>query len=809
MRRMGRYFGFSIALVLSGASIEAQSLEERFARLDRDGDGRVTAAELNQPEIFERFDRNDDGVIEVGELRDNARPANRRSAGTAGLVMPEEPAHAAFLDLAYDRIEGVDPNLLSLDIYAPEGAVRGEGRRVVIMIHGGGWRGGDKANPAIVGAKMRHFVAAGGVYVSLNYRLSAADPEVNELIHPVHVRDCAKALAWIHDHIADYGGDPDQLHLMGHSAGGHLAGLVATNQRFLKAEGKDLSILKSNVLLDPAAIDVPGYLEAVAGGGMTRLYHLAFGQDPDNHRDASPQDHVSAGKGIPPTLIFYAGDRMALDRFAPAFAASMNAAGVPAQAVDTVTLDHGQINSHIGMIDEPMTVLITRLHAGEDASTFPSTLEPHGVEPEVEARESEQPTSSISIRFEFDYSAGSRDAAGRFMGGTETMRLVAHTGRLFAGLSYWTDEPGDDPRPGAQILVKEGPDDGWKVSQNFPGAVRISAMESFTFVTDAEGKVLDEPVTLLLADAGHARSRVTGPLICYVFDPISASWRDSPIALDAPRAYIRAFGFHRDLVTGIDHVFAGTGAGEIYRGAYDAEADGRIRWDPLPEYANPDFNGSAFQRCQGLTVANGKLYASVSPRLLERVDGSEPTWREVFRWDPQERAGAGLRGITAVHSPDGGHQVIIGSREQEGRILRIDPVNGFAVTDELSSREFLIEELGAFRGGKLVAYNRLVPGTHPNTGEPIHWLTVAGLLPDASNTAWLLVRHADARYETARVVDEKAAHTQALVSTRTLEYSPWEQGVVYVGGYDGAANQRRNHNTAWIYKGRMIGELGK
>ena len=65
---------------------------------------------------------------------------------------------------------------------------------------------------------------------------------------------------------------------------------------------------------------------------------------------------------------------MNLDVLAPAFARSLTQAGSPSQAVDTVTLDHGQINSHIGMIDEPMTELIMRLHAGEDASKFPNRL---------------------------------------------------------------------------------------------------------------------------------------------------------------------------------------------------------------------------------------------------------------------------------------------------------------------------------------------------------------------------------------------------------------------------------------------------
>ena len=73
-------------------------------------------------------------------------------------------------------------------------------------------------------------------------------------------------------------------------------------ERFLEAEGKSLSILKTNVLLDPAAIDIPRYLAIGGGRGMTALYQNAFGTDEANWRDASPQDHVEAGKSIPPTF---------------------------------------------------------------------------------------------------------------------------------------------------------------------------------------------------------------------------------------------------------------------------------------------------------------------------------------------------------------------------------------------------------------------------------------------------------------------------------------------------------------------------
>ena len=290
----------------------------------------------------------------------------------------------------------------------------------------------------------------------------------------------------------------------------------------------------------------------------------------------------------------------------------------------------------------------------------------------------------------------------------------------------------------------------------------------------------------------------------WVRDDEKGRWVESRVSEKAPRAYIRAFGLHHDSRTGVDLLFAGTGAGEVYAGAYDPSAPGRIRWNSRPEYANPDFDGTAFRRCQGFCVANGKAYASISPALVERRDGPEPTWVEVFRWKPQEdRAGQGLRGITAVPALKGDHQVILGSREQEGRILRIDPLDGYKVELELQSDTFMRTKLGEFRGGKLVAYNRFEPGTDPRTGKSIHWVTVAGYKPSDPSAAWLMMRHADASYEVFRVFDPSQVDPPQLFSTRTLEVSPWNTSEVFTGGYDGAANNRRNHNTAWIYRGSL------
>jgi arylformamidase len=225
------------------------------------------------------------------------------------------------LDLPYAQREGVPPGLLSLDLYAPEKSSK-HGHAVLVMIHGGGWRNGDKRNAGMVRSKVPHFVGSGFVYISLNYRLSR-NPRVR---HPDHVQDVAAALAWVHNHVARFGGDPERIFVMGHSAGAHLATLVAVNGRLLAAHGKPLSILKGAIALDTAAYDIPRYvLELGARPQVRQMFELAFGKSESMWRDASPRHHVnkvieevqakgadrSASTKIPPILLFHAGKRLA------------------------------------------------------------------------------------------------------------------------------------------------------------------------------------------------------------------------------------------------------------------------------------------------------------------------------------------------------------------------------------------------------------------------------------------------------------------------------------------------------------------
>lgn len=104
-----------------------------------------------------------------------------------------------------------------LDVVRPRRAVTGA--PVMVYIHGGAWVIGDKREQGK--PMMNELVQRGWVCVSVNYRLSP------RATWPDHIVDCKRAIAWVRDHIGDYGGDPSFVALSGGSAGGHLCALAA------------------------------------------------------------------------------------------------------------------------------------------------------------------------------------------------------------------------------------------------------------------------------------------------------------------------------------------------------------------------------------------------------------------------------------------------------------------------------------------------------------------------------------------------------------------------------------------------------
>jgi acetyl esterase/lipase len=104
-----------------------------------------------------------------------------------------------------------------LDVVRPVGP--GQGRPVLLQIHGGGWVIGDKREQG--GPLMAHLASRGWVCFAINYRLSP------RATFPDQIVDVKRAIRWIREHAAEHGGDPDFVCVTGGSAGGHLAALAA------------------------------------------------------------------------------------------------------------------------------------------------------------------------------------------------------------------------------------------------------------------------------------------------------------------------------------------------------------------------------------------------------------------------------------------------------------------------------------------------------------------------------------------------------------------------------------------------------
>jgi arylformamidase len=238
----------------------------------------------------------------------------------------------------------------TLDVYSPHDA---KNLPVVFWIHGGGWETGDKASVQI---KPQVFTEKGFVFVSTNYRLL---PSVDMA---TIVRDIAKSIRWVHDNIADHGGDPNCLFIMGHSAGAQLAALICTDERYLKAEGLSLAIIKGCVPVDGDTYDVPAIIETAET--RRRVHHLPqatfghrekFGNDPAKHRDFSAVTHVARGKGIPPFLILHVADHPDTSAQAQRLGNALKDAGVPTIVFGAKETNHNKINANLGLPDDPAT----------------------------------------------------------------------------------------------------------------------------------------------------------------------------------------------------------------------------------------------------------------------------------------------------------------------------------------------------------------------------------------------------------------------------------------------------------------------
>ncbi|MEK7952604.1 alpha/beta hydrolase [Luteolibacter soli] len=245
--------------------------------------------------------------------------------------------------------------LRTLDLHTPD-EKREKPRPVFILIHGGGWRVGDKSNGHFAEPKTQWLLDAGYDVASINYRLSPA------VEHPAHVEDACKAIAWVQGHAAEFGGDPQRIYLLGHSAGAHLAALAAVDVERLKAAGADPAGIMGVVLLDGAGYDIPlEYPSLREGSVMQKMYRDAFTSDPEKQRNASPVYRVTVKP--PPFLILHTTRRLDSPRQSKLLAEALREKGGTVEVVPVPGKNHGTINADCGKPGDPVTVAIERFLA--------------------------------------------------------------------------------------------------------------------------------------------------------------------------------------------------------------------------------------------------------------------------------------------------------------------------------------------------------------------------------------------------------------------------------------------------------------
>ncbi len=209
---------------------------------------------------------------------------------------------------------------------------------ILFMVHGGGWRRGDKGSPGVVGNKAAHWLAQGFVFVSSNNRLL---PDADPL---AQAGDVAAAVASVQKQATQWGADPQRMILIGHSAGAHLVALLGASPSMLAQAGaaRPLGV----VALDSGALDVPALM---AQPRVPQLYHDAFGADPAYWRSVSPQRQL--GRGALPMLLVCSSTRhFPTSPCAEADKLALRGNAVSAQVrVLPEPLAHGEINSQLGL----------------------------------------------------------------------------------------------------------------------------------------------------------------------------------------------------------------------------------------------------------------------------------------------------------------------------------------------------------------------------------------------------------------------------------------------------------------------------
>jgi arylformamidase len=278
----------------------------------------------------------------ASQLSESCRSEIREMVGQRGGEGKATRAAIGATELAYGK-----DSLQKLDFWR----AKSTNAPLVIFVHGGGWKRGDKNN-ATGQSKAPHYLAQGYAFASINYRL-VPDATVEE-----QATDVAASVAYFRKNAQALGIDSKRIVLMGHSAGAHLSALVGTDPQYLRSVGLDMSVLSGVIPLDGAAYDVPDQMSENARL-MGDTYKQAFGTDPVRQKALSPYWHAKSPNSPAFLILHVEREDGARQSAALADALRKNGTAVKLQGFEGKGLrGHMEINRKLGETDYPATPVV-------------------------------------------------------------------------------------------------------------------------------------------------------------------------------------------------------------------------------------------------------------------------------------------------------------------------------------------------------------------------------------------------------------------------------------------------------------------
>jgi arylformamidase len=218
------------------------------------------------------------------------------------------------------------------DIYAPEKTISAP---IIIMLHGGGWAGGDKEAPLSYINKVNRWLPKGFIVISVETQL-LPDADVYQQID-----ELAMAVATVQKYAAEWGGDPKKVMLMGHSSAGTMVSVLAANPSLVYQQGGQPWLASFSI--DATSLDIPRAMRLWAPGMIKR----AFGDNPNRWLTASPINLLNH-ESLPLLMACSTQRGDSPCEQAELFAKEANKFGVITKVVPQ-DFDHGGVDFNLGL----------------------------------------------------------------------------------------------------------------------------------------------------------------------------------------------------------------------------------------------------------------------------------------------------------------------------------------------------------------------------------------------------------------------------------------------------------------------------